>query len=174
MIVADPTRKPAAVAVVLVPDPDAVLLIRRAHREGDTWSGQMAFPGGRWSAGDPDLLTTARRETLEETGVDLGASSLLGRLDDFVPRSPSLPPVTVSPFVFAIDRRQPIIPNPEVAEGHWVPIDLLLSPNVHRHFDLELSGATTRFLGYHLEAGTVWGLTERILTPLIDMMEGRG
>ena len=67
----DSDRPRAAVAVVLAPDPDSVLLIRRADREGDRWSGHLAFPGGRWSPGDAGLVDTARRETLEEVGLDL-------------------------------------------------------------------------------------------------------
>ena len=35
----------AAVALVLVPDPDALLLIRRAELAGDPWSGHIGLPG---------------------------------------------------------------------------------------------------------------------------------
>ena len=67
----DPELLWAAVAIVLAPDPDAVLLIRRAERAGDPWSGHMALPGGRYEPKDPDLLGTALRETVEEVGVAL-------------------------------------------------------------------------------------------------------
>ncbi|MBA3258253.1 MAG: NUDIX domain-containing protein, partial [Gemmatimonadales bacterium] len=61
----------AAVALVLVPDPDSVLLIRRAERTGDPWSGHMALPGGRRDSEDSDLIATAIRETAEEVGLQL-------------------------------------------------------------------------------------------------------
>ena len=48
-----------------------VLFIERAVKEGDPWSGQMAFPGGRTELKDKSSLDTARRETLEEIGFDL-------------------------------------------------------------------------------------------------------
>src|SRR6478752_6570976 len=70
----------AAVAAVLVPSPDAVLLIRRAERAGDPWSGHMALPGGRREPEDADLVETARRETFEEVGLQLARSDLLGGL----------------------------------------------------------------------------------------------
>src|SRR3712207_7728770 len=45
-----------------------------------SWSGHMALPGGGWEPGDKDVYDTARRETLEEIGVDLDEGRLLGRL----------------------------------------------------------------------------------------------
>jgi 8-oxo-dGTP pyrophosphatase MutT (NUDIX family) len=169
--VTDSTRALAAVDLVFVPDPDAILLIRRAEREGDRWSGQMAFPGGRWSPEDHDLLATARRETAEEVGVDLAAARLLGRLDDSAPRSPTLPPIIVTPFVFALDRRQPLSPNHEVAGALWAPLESLLAPGVYRPFHYEALGTRMSFPGYHLDEGTVWGMTERILTPLLELLD---
>src|SRR4029453_10376188 len=64
----------AAVAVVVRESLSGfeVLFIRRAEVDGDPWSGQMGFPGGRAEPGE-DLPTTAIRETAEETGIDLPA-----------------------------------------------------------------------------------------------------
>ncbi len=167
--VEDPSRKLAAVAVILVRDPDAVLLIRRADREGDRWSGQMAFPGGRWSSEDPDLLATAQRETQEEVGVDLSEARLLGRFDDSAPRTQLLPPVIVRPFVFVLESRQLLVPNHEVAAAVWTPFDALLEPGVYRPFEFAARGTRMLLPGYHLEQGVVWGMTERILTPLLSL-----
>ncbi|HET9512400.1 MAG TPA: NUDIX domain-containing protein, partial [Gemmatimonadales bacterium] len=72
----DLTRIPAAVSLICVRDPDALLLIRRADRDGDPWSGQLGLPGGRKSPADADLLSTAIRETFEEVGIDLPPSHL--------------------------------------------------------------------------------------------------
>ncbi|MCA9764471.1 MAG: NUDIX domain-containing protein, partial [Gemmatimonadetes bacterium] len=62
----DPLRRQAAVALLLVPAPDRLLLIRRADRLGDPWSGHLALPGGRQEPADASLLETAIRETAEE------------------------------------------------------------------------------------------------------------
>ena len=57
-----------------------MLLIRRAEREGDPWSGHMAFPGGHIEAGESPL-EAAIRETEEEVGLSLTRhSTLLGPL----------------------------------------------------------------------------------------------
>lgn len=43
-----------------------ILYVKRALREGDRWSGQIAFPGGKQDKTDFDDLDTAERETFEE------------------------------------------------------------------------------------------------------------
>ena len=64
-----------------------LLVIRRAEREGDPWSGQMGLPGGGQAPNERSLEDTAIRETLEETGVDIHADGhVLGALDENRPR----------------------------------------------------------------------------------------
>ena len=69
----DPSLLWAAVAIILTPQPDSILLIRRADRSGDPWSGHMALPGGRREPSDSDLAATAIREVAEEVGIQLSA-----------------------------------------------------------------------------------------------------
>ena len=165
-----PDRPKAAVAVILAPDPDCILLIRRAERDGDHWSGQIALPGGRWSAGDPDLAATARRETYEEVGVDLSEVPVAAVLDDLAPQIPVLPPIVVRPFVFHLPMAAPLIPNVEVAGAWWMPLDTLLQPNLLRPMEYQRYGTLVRGAGYHLDVGVLWGMTERILTPVFDIL----
>lgn len=168
---ADQSQDPlvwAAVAVVVAPSPDAILLILRAERSGDPWSGHMALPGGRQGPGDPDLVTTAIRETAEEVGLVLGADQLLGSLDDVVPRTPVLPPIAVRPFVFALPARPALRLNPEVAAARWVPLDDLLHPDAYHPVRLEIRGENRDFPAYRVEDSVVWGMTERILTSLLE------
>lgn len=166
----DPGLIWAAVAVVLVPAPDAVLLIRRAERAGDPWSGHMALPGGRWAPEDPDLMTTAVREAGEEVGLRLPPPALLGSLDDVVPRTPVLPPIAIRPYVFALPERLPLVLNPEVASARWVLLDRLLHPDTYHSVRLQVGGETRDVPAYELDDGVVWGLTERILTPLLQRL----
>lgn len=158
----------AAVAVILAPDPDSVLLIQRAERSGDPWSGHMALPGGRQDPAEPDLLSTAVRETAEEVGLVLQPGLLIGSLDDVVPRTPALPPIAVRPYVFALDRRPELTLNPEVAAARWVPLDLLLHPDTYHVIQLEIRGESREFPAYRLDDSVVWGMTERILSSLVD------
>ena len=165
-----PGYAPAAVAVVCVPDPDAILLIRRAERPGDPWSGQMGLPGGRKGAGDPGLFETAVRETSEEVGLDLGRGHFVGVLEDLTPRTVLLPRIMVRPYVFLLDSRPPLRPNQEVAAAHWVEVAAFLAPGVFAEWEVEALDRSARFPGYRLAEGTVWGMTERILTPFLRVV----
>ena len=158
----------AAVAAILAPDPEAILLIRRAERAGDPWSGHMALPGGRREPGDPDLLATVVRETAEELGVGLSGIRPAGILEDVVPRTPVLPPVAVRPFVFVLPNRPSLTPNHEIASAQWVSLDDLLSPGAYHPVRLTIAEQSREFPAYHIENALIWGMTERILTSLLD------
>ena len=124
----------------------------------------MALPGGRREVGDPDLLSTAIRETFEEVGVELSREDLAGSLDDVVPRTPVLPPIAVRPFVYILTRRPEVSLNPEVTSARWVSTAYLLRPDTHHPVRLDVAGQSRVVHAYELEDGIVWGLTERILT----------
>jgi 8-oxo-dGTP pyrophosphatase MutT (NUDIX family) len=164
-----PGARPAAVSLVLVDGPEGaeILLIKRAERAGDPWSGQIAFPGGRQDRDDRDLLATAVRETREETGVELAAAERLGVLDDLAPRAATLPPVIVRPFVFALPRRPVLATNAEVQRAFWVPLARLSQSDVQAEVRLTLSDGPRTLPAYRLGEDIIWGMTERILTPFV-------
>lgn len=166
----DPDLIQAAVALVFAPDPDALLLIRRAERREDPWSGQMGLPGGRRDPGDAALLATAIRETREEVGLDLLEHELVGPLDDVAPRTPVLPPIMVRPFVFRLPVRRLLRPNQEIAHAAWVPLESLTRPGVFGEYPVEARGITMTRAGYRLGEGVVWGMTERILSGLLERL----
>jgi 8-oxo-dGTP pyrophosphatase MutT (NUDIX family) len=162
----------AAVSMVLVsvvdtPDVE-LLLIERAKQRGDPWSGQMAFPGGRRQHDDADLLATAARETLEETGVDLRAAMMLGELDELGPSSLVLPRVVVRPFVFGLPGRPTVTPNYEVESHVWITLDALRA--AAGQAEVEVRGRARRVAAYRVGPHVVWGLTERIITPFLDLL----
>jgi 8-oxo-dGTP pyrophosphatase MutT (NUDIX family) len=127
----------------------------------------MALPGGRQEPTEPDLFTTAVRETAEEVGLTLGRRNLIGALDDVVPRTPVLPPIAVRPYVFALRDRPALTLNPEVAAARWVPLELLLHPETYDSVRLDIRGENREFPAYRLDDSVVWGMTERILSSLL-------
>ena len=167
----EPGLRWASVAVVLLGSTarDAELLfIRRAERVGDPWSGHVAFPGGRRDLADPDLEFTARRETVEELGLDLArAGRLVGRLDDLRPRSAALPKIVVRPFVYAVAEPPVLQPNVEVQSAFWTPMARLLDPVVRREHVVDHAAGRWRMPAYRLGDDIVWGMTERIVSQLL-------
>jgi len=168
----------AAVAAVLRDrDGDAeVLLIRRAERVGDPWSGHMAFPGGRQDRSDPDLLHTALRETEEEVGLRLdGGRHLLGRLDDLpaVVRGQRVG-LVIAPFVFAVERDPVLVPRAEeVDEVVWASLSAL-SGGVHDTlYAYQFEGRTIELHGFAVGKHVVWGMTHRMLVALLGTLDGR-
>lgn len=165
--VLDGTRREAAVALIMHPDPDRMLLVRRVQRESDPWSGQLALPGGRREPEDLDLLTTAMRETAEEVGIALASGDLRATLDDLAPTTPMLPPMLVRPFAFCPAEESSIVLSGELDHAEWVTFEQLLHPGTRQSRDLLVRGSTMRVMGYDLPAGFLWGMTERILSPVI-------
>lgn len=170
----DPARRQAAVALILAPEPDRLLLVRRVVRPGDPWSGQLALPGGRHEPGDPDLVHTAIRETEEEVGFRLRPEQLRLALDDLAPMSPVLPPIVVRPYLFHVAEAGPLRTSDEVDHAEWLPLEVLADPAIRRGADLVLGGNEVRVIGYHLPAGLLWGMTERIVTPVVEAWSAAG
>ena len=167
---AEAVETQAAVAVVLREAPAGIeiLFIRRAEHPQDPWSGQMAFPGGRREEGDRDLLETAVRETLEETGVDLHRKAEhLGALDE-VRAMARMRPVNLAimPFVFRLRGEPRPELSPEVRSLHWLRLEDLLGPSRRSTFDYEHQGETLQFPCLRVEELVIWGLTYRMFMSL--------
>lgn len=161
----------AAVAAVLsfAPRP-RVLLIERAAREGDRWSGHVAFPGGLESPVDGDLLATARRETLEEVGLDLSrAGRLLGRLEPTraVAKGRFLP-MTITPFVFHLEGEWTPALNHEVASWFWLPLDDAAGGALDDRYEYKLGPLPMTFPCWRHDGRVVWGLTFQMLRGFLE------
>jgi 8-oxo-dGTP pyrophosphatase MutT (NUDIX family) len=154
----------AATALVVAPGDThlEVAFIRRTDRVGDRWSGQMALPGGRRDPADPDLATTAARETREEVGLSLPGP--VGRLDD---QGGRVTRGLVATFVFTLDELPPMTPHPgEVAEALWIPLPALFAPEAAVRF----RWAGMPFPGLDHGGRIIWGLTHRILGSFADAL----
>ncbi|MCC6745324.1 MAG: CoA pyrophosphatase [Acidobacteria bacterium] len=169
-------RVRAAVALVMR-DGDAgpeILLIKRAENPRDHWSGHIALPGGRWDESDGSLAATALRETGEEVGLDLDAGALLGRLPRLSPLSRRLPAIDITPFVALAPMESIVRPNHEVAAHFWAPVESLASAGPTASFHLDLPGERHSFPAYDFGGHIIWGLTERILTSFLTLLDPEG
>lgn len=168
----------AAVAMVLreCGDDAEVLLIHRAAREGDPWSGHMALPGGRQASTDRDVIHTAARETLEEVGIDVErGGELIGCLDELHAVSRDRPlDMVISPTVWHLRDACELVLHPrEVAAAMWIPLSYLVSPDARGSYRRTLDGIDSDFPAFVYTSHTIWGLTHRILDGFFEVV-GRG
>ncbi len=121
-------RRPAAVALVLLPDREgrACFLLTRRSERLRAHARQWALPGGRIEPGE-SAEDAARRELAEEVGLTLGPEAVLGVLDDYPTRSGFV----ITPVVVWGDGAGELTPNPdEVMRVYHVPLDDLEGPEV--------------------------------------------
>lgn len=124
--------------------------------------------------GDGSLYETAIRETREETGIDLAeVGAAFGRLGVVEPATPRLPTISILPFVFGVpEGTDSGPPNAEVARSLWVPVSHFGDPAAAAVHRVRTGEVVTRFPGFSVEGGIVWGLTHRVLTDLLGRISG--
>ncbi len=177
--VREKTRQ-AAVSVVLRPyerngekDTEA-LFILRATKDGDPWSGHMAFPGGHLESHDESLRHAAERETHEEIGLDLiQHGEFIGQIDPVQanPKGRDLDMV-VTPFVYELKQHDVrFAPNYEVADVLWGSLRDMHTGHSHTMGEFMIAGERVNYPGYGVGDEIVWGLTYRMLDLFFAMLD---
>jgi len=169
----EPTQ--AAVAMILADgqsDLD-VCFIRRTDRDGDPWSGQVAFPGGRAGPFDLNARAVAERETSEEIGLSLDSNDFVGALPVRDIHRQELK--IMSPFVYYVGAGAQAIATVreerEVASVFWVPLHHLFDPNAATQLEYSMGGMPTSFPGIRYGEYIIWGLTLRVLESFAEIMQ---
>jgi 8-oxo-dGTP pyrophosphatase MutT (NUDIX family) len=163
-----PDGVPAGVLVPLVEGPEPSLIFTLRTELVLHHKGEISFPGGVRHPEDPDLVTTALRETEEELGIPPSVVDVLG----------ALPPVhtmvsgyVIVPFVGRLAELPPLAPSPiEVAEV--LHLELARLAKVEREVLAE--GAGRSWFAYELGGSLVWGATGRILNSLLSVLRNEG
>ena len=167
--------KRSAVALILqVRDGELhILMIKRAEREGDPWSGHMAFPGGRKDPGDVNGFACAVRETEEEVGLALQEEdTCIGRLSEINAMSRIRGfGLAVTPFVFRLQREVTFKLNHEVAEIVWVPLEFLLDSDNREKMVWHYKGIDIPLPCYIYQERRIWGLSLKMLDELLSLIE---
>lgn len=154
----------AAVLMPIVDRPEPTLLFTRRAAHLNTHSGQVAFPGGKREAHDPDLLTTALRESEEEIALPPQRVELLGRLSEVV----SLHGLRVTPFVGLIPPDLPLVADPtELDIIFEVPLALFLEDRRHHTDVIPVDGSPWYVPNYHVDGQVIWGLSAMMLVELL-------
>jgi 8-oxo-dGTP pyrophosphatase MutT (NUDIX family) len=172
----EPDRIPqAAVTIILREEGGAAqaLIIKRAERLGDHWSGHLALPGGRVDPiKDADLLATAAREAYEEVGIDLlRGGSFIGRLPAITPNNSLLPRIEIAPFVAIAPAIFSMQLNHEVNMTYWVSVSQLKREGLSSEFRMKFGEVIKKWPAYPSEGGPIWGITERIITSFLSSLQ---
>jgi len=134
--------------------------------------GQVAFPGGGREKCDPDLMSTALRESEEEIGLRPGDVEVLGRLDDQATVSGFL----ITPWVGALNWPYAFKPQAsEVDEVFNLPLAYLLDGRLCRSGDtLDPAKQTAPGYSFECQGRYIWGATARILKQFLDLLNNGG
>jgi 8-oxo-dGTP pyrophosphatase MutT (NUDIX family) len=162
----EPNEANASVVVLLRVENQViqVLLVKRAVHPTDTWSGQIALPGGKKELNDKSLKETVVRETLEETRINLLEDcQFLGLIEPL--RSAKRPEMKILPFVVLQKEPQTINLNNELTEYFWAPLKEL---NKHKK---EVKLDFGELTAYTVDGHIIWGLTFNILHNLLSLLE---
>lgn len=167
-----PDRR-AAVAVVLHDEGNGprVLLMKRAERPGDPWSGHVSLPGGGYHDEDRHLLATAIRETREEVGIELAGTRVIGQLAPLHPRSSGPQGIEVTPYVFLTEHSVEPRCGPEAIAAFWLPLDTAASGALDGTYTYP--GSTLTFPSWTYDGHVIWGLTMRILAEVLATARDR-
>ncbi len=170
----DQSKLPAAAVCMILKQADSknsleVLLLKRRSFEGDPWSGQIAFPGGRSKSGET-LLETVKREVMEETGINLDDLEVVGPLAQVFPGNFS---IRVTPFVaIAPPDIEVRIDHNEIDDYFWTPTSYFLDGNNSSIFSFSRQGRKIDALAFvYMGKYVIWGMTLRIIEDFLSSLK---
>jgi len=169
--------KRAAVAISVrsgVSGPE-ILMIQRAVRQGDPWSGHMGFPGGRKDESDASDMACAKRETREEIGFDLDIyGELVCQLSDVnTGWRADRPEMLVAPFVFKVGSTPVFELNHEVDDTLWVPLSFLLNDANRSRHQWDWRGEVLESDAFTFNDRLIWGLSLMMIDELLQIIADR-
>lgn len=148
-----------------------LLMIQRAERDGDPWSGHMGFPGGRMDDADANIFHTAMREMREEIGIDESQVELIGRLSDLMTRSHVWhKPMVITPFVGRLKGEPQFLANHEVAKVVWIPLRFLADTSNRQAMHWKSHGLSMHLPCYVFDSKRVWGLSLSMIDELLRLL----
>jgi 8-oxo-dGTP pyrophosphatase MutT (NUDIX family) len=143
-----------------------ILLVQRAERVGDPWSGHVGLPGGRIKPTDRSPVEACQREVMEEVGIDLSREGdLLGSLPPGFPWN--RPELKVQPFIYKLPKKPTVQINSEIVSAFWVVLSDL--PKMHAQSSVTTRVGPRLVDSFIVDGRVVWGFTYRVLNELLAL-----
>jgi 8-oxo-dGTP pyrophosphatase MutT (NUDIX family) len=153
----------AAVLVILFnKNAKAHILMTKRALDLKIHPGEISFPGGVIEIEDEHLMNTALRETLEEIGLEVEPSKVIGRL----PKVQTRTGFEITPFVAILPSLPELTPcEEEVHEVLEMPLTALLSTH-QRDIGFKPSD---EMVVYWYKCHRIWGASAKILRQIENL-----
>ena len=159
----------SAVAILLNQEvTPSILMVKRAHRAGDPWSGDMAFPGGRMESRDQSYEATAIRELHEEVGVHIQKPPLASLSTLWTKSHNNFRPMAIHPYLFSIQSKLSFKLSHEVDEVVWIPLSAF-DGSLRKHFHWKLRFTTYKMPCFYYQKYRIWGLSLKMIEELLAL-----
>ena len=157
--------KLSSVLIIIFEDSPKILMIKKPITMKHH-GGEIAFPGGKISNDDEDLLDTAIRETLEETGIKVKRDEVIGQLKPVTTLNSGF---TILPFICILDEIKNLTPNSEVDEFLEIPLMSFLQ-TLAEDSDPEHNSIQEMYV-FRFEKHLIWGASARMLKQIIAKLK---
>ena len=154
--------KLSSVLIIIFESSPKILMIKKPITM-NYHGGEIAFPGGKISKEDDDLLDTAIRETKEETGITISRKQIIGQLKPVTTLNSGF---TILPFICIIDEINELTPNSEVEEFLKIPLVSFLQ-TLTNDLDPEHNSIHEMYV-LTFENNIIWGASARMLKQITD------
>ncbi len=149
-----------------IDDNPEILLVQRAERADDPWSGHVGLPGGRIKPSDRSPVEACQREVMEEVGIELSQiGELLGSLPPGFPWN--RPELKVQPFIYKLTKKPNVRMNSEIVSAFWVVLSDV--PNMRAQSSVTTRVGPRLVDSFLVEGRVVWGFTYRVLNELLAL-----
>ena len=158
----DEKTKLASVLILIFEESSEILMIKKPITM-NIHGGEIAFPGGKISEEDGDLLDTAIRETKEETGISVSRDQIIGQLKPVTTLNSGF---TILPFVCILNKVNDLISNSEVEEFLEIPFMPLLQ-TLSNDKDPKHNSIQEMYT-FTFQDHIIWGASARMLKQITD------
>ena len=161
----------AAVLVALSDEPEPRVLLGRRAGHLKHHPGEIAFPGGKREEADRTPWVTARREALEEVGLDESLVHALGELQPLVTRTG----FEVHPCVARVPAQLSLTVDREEFDSVFTqPLQRFCDRDLFCLRTIEVEGRSRKVPHYQMEGDDIWGVTAAVLAMLANIAYDAG